>query len=350
MDNRSRDSPNLNQCTLDFAGPSANEIDLLLKSEQLYGVEDFFGDQAIYFAEPGLQISPFEDLPDSTSPQQNPAMPFVPLPISTSAHPSMVDYPGPYHFEVEVPKSEVKVKWEHSVTLNKLFVAMNTNIPFKIKVNPVEPELYVRVLPIYLAQDSFAEAVKRCPSHMSNLERSNQDFPHVEHIIRCLHNSASYQKNLQSGRCSVVVPIEPPQPGSDGFIVQYTFMCKNSCGLGMNRRSTAIIFTLERQNGEVIGRKIINLRSCSSPRRDRIKEEQVKNVDNEMHCSQIVGGLEDQKIQRGKTSKWSSESFEVRTPKKFLKIVREMILMDKTHKDLTVEENKFLEEVNKHLH
>ncbi|GLH06622.1 Cellular tumor antigen p53, putative [Gryllus bimaculatus] len=328
-----------------------SDVDMFLKSEQHYGVGHCLHQDATFCVGSSQEITNtvlFENLPDST--QQNIVMPVI-SPVSTSTHPSMVNYPGPYSFDVQLNKSAGdKTKWEHSSKLNKLFVVMDAKIPLWFKVKPVEPGLLVRILPIFLAQDYFAEPVKRCPTHISSLEKSNQDFFYVDHIVRCHHQGVKYQKDPDSQRLSVIVPIEPPQPGSDWFTIMCSFMCKNSCILGMNRRSTALIFTLERETGEVIGRKLLNVRICSCPRRDMSKEESdqsKKKIEPEKEIMKMKSC--DKKILMKKPTKLSNELVKLPIPRKFLKPLKEIILLHKHYRDLTEEEKIFLEDINKHL-
>lgn len=52
------------------------------------------------------------------------------------------------------------------------------------------------------------------------------------------------------------------------------FTCQNSCSGGMNRKATSIVFTLENEYSEVFGRKIMNFKVCSCPKRDKDKDEE----------------------------------------------------------------------------
>ncbi|GLH02454.1 Cellular tumor antigen p53, partial [Gryllus bimaculatus] len=228
---------------------------------------------------------------------------------------------------------------------------MNDKIPLRFKAKAVEPGLLVRILPIFLTQDSFIEPIHRCPTHASNLEKSNKDFMHVNHVIRCYHPGAMYQKDSSSQRLSVIVPAEPPQPGSDWFTIMCSFMCKSSCNLGMNCRSTALIFTLERETGEVVGRKLLNIHICSCPRRDMTKEEMDQNVQNTYSEREIMEmkGCDRKKLIKKPVKQFSNELVNVQIPKKYLKPLREMIYI-KTEQDLTMEEKICLEDINKYLH
>ncbi|KAK7865641.1 hypothetical protein R5R35_006896 [Gryllus longicercus] len=358
MSNLSRESSFLSSDALEtiMGRVSSNDFEMILSSsmklENLDGVEDCLLENITYVKD-GEEVPHtmlYGQIPDTTQY----VMPILPA-SSTGAQPSTEDYPGPHNFDVQLSKTacEKRSKWEFSSQLNKLFAVMLTKIPVKFKINSVEPGLRIRVLPIFVSQDSLGEPVKRCPTHVSELEKSNKDFEHVEHIIRCDHQQATYEKNPQSERLSIVVPTESPQPGSDTFTVIISFVCKNSCSLGMNRRSTALIFTLETLYGEVVGRKMINFRICSCPRRDMSKEEEsnesVQDNKPEEKNTEIMS--QDKKILKKRVKRLSkdSESVKIRIPKMCLKPLREIILMINGDRVLTEGERECLEDINKHL-
>lgn len=91
------------------------------------------------------------------------------------------------------------------------------------------------------------------------------------HILRCLQPQTQYLNN--DGRLSILTPLGAPQPGADTVRLMYTFMCKNSCSSGMNRRPLEIVFTLESIDGAIYGRRKLEVRICSCPKRDKDKEE-----------------------------------------------------------------------------
>lgn len=71
-------------------------------------------------------------------------------------------------------------------------------------------------------------------------------FEFVNHVIRSDNPGAQYDENPESKRCSVIVPLGEPQPGTGTVTVTYKFMCKTTCATGMNRRPITVLFTLER--------------------------------------------------------------------------------------------------------
>ncbi|XP_066998520.1 cellular tumor antigen p53 isoform X2 [Anabrus simplex] len=196
------------------------------------------------------------------------------FPSATCKLPCQEEYPGPYEFDLQLnAETSMRNRWLYSQKLKKVYVSMLSKLSIQFKWIQKEAGLRVRALLVYCMEDHFKFPVLRCPNHTSPDVPCNIGFQYVDHIVRCDNDRAEYHKDEDSGRLSVVVPLDVPHAGTDWVTVVYSFVCKNSCPVGMNRRATAIIFTLERPNGEVIGRRKMGVRICSCPKRDKEKEE-----------------------------------------------------------------------------
>ncbi|XP_059481894.1 cellular tumor antigen p53-like isoform X2 [Neocloeon triangulifer] len=194
---------------------------------------------------------------------------------ATCELPSMEEFPGNFDFQIHVAKALEDSKrpaWEYSEILNKLYVMEGRNVPIQFKVNNIDPSMYVRAVAVYCDPDSSNKPVLRCPKHMRLDEPLNKDYGYIDHVIRANNQNASYEKDPQSERRSVSVPLGIPQPGSEYVTVLYSLMCRSSCDNGINRRSLALLFTLE-ISGRVIGRQVLPIRICASPHRDRMLDE-----------------------------------------------------------------------------
>lgn len=193
---------------------------------------------------------------------------------ATGPLPATDIYPGAFHFYIKMDEVEQnKNKWAYSQKLNKLYIRSERIIPVPIKWDLLEPDLVVRALPVFSDAQHMKKPVKRCYNHSNPLDSTNKGFVHVEHILRSENPGAHYEKNEQSERCSVVVPLEELQPGCSTLPITYKFMCQTTCSGGMDRRPITVLFTLERSNGEVLGRQKLNVKICSCPKRDMEKEE-----------------------------------------------------------------------------
>ena len=77
-----------------------------------------------------------------------------------------------------------------------------------------------------------------------------------------------------SRRLSFLFPVQTPHKVTDRTRDLMKFMCLGSDVGGINRRPLKVIFTLETGGGQVVGRKVFDVRICSCPRRDKAQEEE----------------------------------------------------------------------------
>ncbi|GFO22022.1 WD repeat-containing protein wrap73-like [Plakobranchus ocellatus] len=218
--------------------------------------------------------SPYDDTitsPPPYSPHNNiSSMPTVP---------SNTDYPGDSGFEISFaqPSKETKsTTWTYSESLKKLYVRMSTTCPvrFKTRFGPPPQGSIIRAMPIFMKPEHVQEVVKRCPNHAVQRE-GNESHPAPSHLVRCEHKLARYEEDHNTGRQSVVLPQETPQAGSEWVTNLFQFMCLGSCVGGPNRRPLQIVFTLEK-DGQVLGRRAVEVRICACPGRDRKADEKTE--------------------------------------------------------------------------
>ncbi|CAG9768787.1 unnamed protein product [Ceutorhynchus assimilis] len=201
-------------------------------------------------------------------------------PLPTNEVLSNEEYVGPHDFEVSVvPNHKSKYPWVYSGILNKVFMKMNQQFPvdFKLKNRP-DRSLFIRITPQYSAHHNANEAVCRCIQHNHHNDPTNIgiDDNVKQHVIRCPSNKqAQYVGDSnQNQRLSIVFPLSTPQVGIENVRETFQFVCKSSCPApGMQRRATEVIFTLEDELGRILGRKCLQVRVCSCPKRDKDKEE-----------------------------------------------------------------------------
>ena len=99
-------------------------------------------------------------------------------------------------------------------------------------------------------------------------------FPFPRHLIRLDTTAAMYCEDLESGRLSVVAPLGWTQGGASSISMLMKFMCLGSDVGGINRRPVRVIFTLEDENTNVIGRHVVDVRICCCPKRDKTNDEE----------------------------------------------------------------------------
>ncbi|XP_022110145.1 cellular tumor antigen p53-like isoform X2 [Acanthaster planci] len=215
-------------------------------------------------AAPGPPLSEYSTDTTTTTPP--------PTSAASQALPSNVDYTGDYGFEIYLgqPTSTAakSVSWTYSQTLKKLFVDKDKACPIMFKTTHEPPAgSYIRAMPIFKKPEYIQETVRRCPNHTGP---SGELSGH--HLITCSDPSAIYEEDPTTGRMSVMMAYNMPQVGTEHTTYLLTFKCFLSCVGGLNRRQIQTVFTLE-NNGQVLGRQVIDVRVCACPGRDRKGEE-----------------------------------------------------------------------------
>ncbi|CAH1111819.1 unnamed protein product [Psylliodes chrysocephalus] len=186
------------------------------------------------------------------------------------------EYNGPFGFEVDVLRPNgSKNSWVYSSLLNKVYMDMKCPFPVDFRVTTRPPfHLFIRITTTYSSPQFAQECVYRCPNHEFN-GSPNEPLHMKPHVIKCNNPDTVYLGDKTQGeRLSLCIPFAYPQTGTDNVREMFEFLCKNSCpSPGMNRRAIEVIFTLEDANGETLGRKALNVRVCSCPKRDKEKDE-----------------------------------------------------------------------------
>ncbi|XP_066295837.1 tumor protein 63-like isoform X1 [Branchiostoma lanceolatum] len=220
--------------------------------------------------------------PYSASSEHNMTPPPVyPVQSPVGQIPSNTDYSGPLGFEFSFGPQQTNTAksatWTYSEVLNKLYVRMALTCPVKFKTRiPVPHGCFIRAMPLYKKPEHVTEVVKRCHNHTAAKEFN--DHPAPSHLIRVEGNpNAQYWEDPHTQRQSVTIMYESPQAGTEYNTVLYNFMCFSSCVGGLNRRPTQVIFTLENGQGQVLGRRVVEVRICACPGRDRKTEERSYN-------------------------------------------------------------------------
>ncbi|XP_078694232.1 cellular tumor antigen p53-like isoform X1 [Branchiostoma floridae x Branchiostoma belcheri] len=196
-------------------------------------------------------------------------------PSATSSDvPSTTVYPGPFSFQVGFPPQTLKPKskklaWTWSEPCKMLYADFNKICPFNFKtVRPPPAGCIIRAMAVYLKHEHIGLPVKRCATHREN-DFNNSDPP--AHFLHCRGKAVEYRQDPSTGRHSVIIPYEHPQAGTEWSTILYKFMCRSTC---LNRRSMAVVFTLEDCSGSVLGRQAVKIKICSCPGRDREQDEE----------------------------------------------------------------------------
>ena len=232
--------------------------------------ETVLKEEGDWYPDTGVRLRPTSTL---LSPR-----PFPACPPSTSCLPSTVDWPGSHHLQLEVEDSGNwrKRGFAYSPALHKLYIDTEKQVAVRVCLkSPPPPGCIVRVLPVYMELASRTQPVLRCPVHSAPEDPSNHSVPRElhRHLIRSAEPTARYCEDSSSGRLSVTVAVKDQEPGCNFFSLFYQFLCLGSCVGGLARRQLQVVFTLETGQGQVLGRRALEVRICSCPLRDMKQDE-----------------------------------------------------------------------------
>jgi len=166
---------------------------------------------------------------------------------------------------------------QYSPKLHKVFIKMEKTLPLRFMGwHPATPGLFLRTAMVFMLEEYKSDPVRRCHNHMAstNLVNQNMEPRKRKHVVHCVSHQSEYEERNE--HLSVLTPLcgLTFEHGSQHITMIFKFLCKNSCQSGMNRRPTELIFTLENHEGKVLGRQKLLIRICSSPKRDKEKEEE----------------------------------------------------------------------------
>lgn len=171
-----------------------------------------------------------------------------------------------------------KSMWLFSAQLNKVFVKLDTPLNVYPSFNTLglsKDKFFIRAMIVYTSQNDLPEPVIKCPNHRAKGQRE-----HPDHILHCGNRSGVAYVGDSAGkifgdRLACVVNMGSVASNEP---LKFEFSCQNSCSGGMNRRSTTLVFTLEDELHNVLGRSIMHFKVCSCPRRDKDKDESTSKI------------------------------------------------------------------------
>ncbi|KAG8178756.1 hypothetical protein JTE90_006599 [Oedothorax gibbosus] len=197
------------------------------------------------------------------------------IPYVPSSLPASQNWGGPYNFDISFKTQEKNTKtvtWTYSKLKDKLYVRKDCPCPISFSADiSAADNIVIRAMALYGSPEHASEIVHRCVNH--SLEELTRNVFEAEHLVRCESNMAGYEKDSTTQRHSVIVPFEVPPVGQHYSTYIYKFACFGSCAGGPNRRPIMLIFSLEK-DGQVVGRRKLDVKICACPGRDRKGEEQ----------------------------------------------------------------------------
>lgn len=179
----------------------------------------------------------------------------------------------------------------YSDQLKKFFTKMDTTSHIEVSYNDMPETRQVNLRAMVVFTDDISAPVKRCNNHKGGDLNNDIDCAKKESVIRSENSGVVYVglpdgKNFND-RLSMLIPLSSSSDGRDVIkqSIALKFLCQNSC---IGRKTTCVIFTLESKRGDILSKRILNVKVCSCPKRDKDKEEdkinEMKRSGDEMNC------------------------------------------------------------------
>lgn len=199
------------------------------------------------------------------------------------SEPNLVPVDLGYNFDVTL-NGDSSNSWLYVPNPGKIFIKMNSVMTINASFRPQQKQMFLRAMILFDNVNEMHLPVKRCANHSASTVASSINSEESKHILKCLNPYAQY-KGMEDGkvfqeRLSVVVPLDNANiddAGNSQQTIGYEFGCQNSCTSGINRKSTSIVFTLEDKYCQLLGKKVVQFKVCSCPKRDAERERDASN-------------------------------------------------------------------------
>lgn len=92
-------------------------------------------------------------------------------------------------------------------------------------------------------------------------------------VVSHNHTEAKLLQDPSSGRFFVLLPFQKKQL-AEGCNLDFSFGCNNTCqGLEYSARQWNVMIVVENSRGKVVGRRLVKVKVCAAPKRERAIEE-----------------------------------------------------------------------------
>ena len=204
-------------------------------------------------------------------------------PLDTTAF-SLVDWPGPQQFDVKIVEVRGKQRQnvQYSDLLQKLYIKQNHFANIELLYSVTTSDLSVSACLMFTCPDQAQHHVTTCRQHSRGSDGKLREAL-SEFVLRMSSDSLQAKYTLSnSGRRFVRMDNLPSAAATphnlQSITVGVKFTDLSSCPGGINRRNTALVLALTAHSGQPLGRRVIPVRICTCPKRDREKDEREERI------------------------------------------------------------------------
>lgn len=207
---------------------------------------------------------------------------------------SLVDWPGPQQFDVKIVEVSGKQKQnvQYSDLLKKLYIKQNHSTNIELLYSGFSPplcSLSVSACLMFTCPDQAQYHVSACYQHSRRSDGELRDAL-SEFVLRMSSDSLQVKYTTSNtGRRFVRMDNLPSTHqnkfGSTKVSIKFTDL--SSCTGGINRRDTSLVLVLTDRSGQPLGRRVIPVRICTCPKRDREKDEREERISRMRHETNV---------------------------------------------------------------
>jgi len=225
----------------------------------------------------------------------------IPVPTIIKSEPPtsglLTDCAGQYQFNLCMPASNKPKDPQYSAKVNKLYICQNSTITIQLGfTTPSSPPAFsLKAVMMFTSPDHSTMPVTVCYQH-SHTSLGKLKDPLSTHLLRVSIDQVptKFFQLKESGKHVVFLdPLPTIQGRTQTLPINVKFTDLGSCPGGINRRDTAVVFSLEVE-GTTVGRKVLPVRVCTCPKRDREHDEKGGEVGSKTKVStQGMSGKEE---------------------------------------------------------
>ena len=208
---------------------------------------------------------------------------------------SLEDWPGPQVFDVQIVEVTGKQRQnvQYSGLLKKLYIRQNHAAQLRLVYSGSgDRKLSVSACLMFTNPDQAQHHVTACYQHSRRSDGELKDAL-AEFVLRMSSDSLNVKyASFKNGRKFVQIDNLPStnQSSNQCTSVSVKFTDLSSCPGGINRRDTSLVLALTDHSGQLMGRRVLPVRICTCPKRDREKDEreerETRHRDIETHQNQ----------------------------------------------------------------
>ena len=202
---------------------------------------------------------------------------------------SLTSWPGAYMFDLKIGEAadtklgKNKTDSHYSSVLSKLYIRQNAYVDVKLMYSLPDSysgNLSVSACLMFSSPEFSRDHVTVCYQHSHHSDGQLRE-PLAPYNLRMFSSDLEVKYfSTPNGRHIVQIDSLPLRNRTNyqSTPIKIKFTDLSSCPGGINRRDTCLVFCLIDQSGQAVGRKVLPVKICTSPKRDKAHDEKLERL------------------------------------------------------------------------